>query len=335
VLVAAGFGSALMLAGGALGRQVPTTTGKIRPATSTTITTPSVPTTTVTFPSGSTTTVTTTGVTSTSPPPSPPPPTAPPSATQPPPPPASPAPPSLPPAPSEGAPTPPASPPATPGGSSAASGSSSEPSAASAGASAGSSSGAAGSQSRTGTTSVAPDAGAGSRDAYRPPSQQRRYLLGLPSASSVAIDYGAFTAPVFAAAGDLRRFGPFGRSALRAGAANMLSLVNFPDFPRGGRTRPTSHAGSELPDVQGVLGDQATIKPGDGGGLTFGQFPVLALSLVLLSSLLLVGALLPPGVIAHTPVSPARFAGIRQRLALAAIAILLPVALVSLAAALS
>jgi hypothetical protein len=83
-----------------------------------------------------------------------------------------------------------------------------------------------------------------------------------------------------------------------------------------------------------VLGDQATIDLGDGGGLTFGQLPLLGLLLVLLSSLLLVGALLPPGVIARTPLSPVRFARMRQPLALAAIAILLSAGVVSLAAAL-
>jgi hypothetical protein len=79
----------------------------------------------------------------------------------------------------------------------------------------------------------------------------------------------------------------------------------------------------------GVDGD------GGAGGLGIGRLQFVALSLVLLSSLLLVGALLPPAVIAHSPLSPVRFARIRQPLALVAVAILLPVALGSLAAALS
>jgi hypothetical protein len=63
--------------------------------------------------------------------------------------------------------------------------------------------------------------------------------------------------------------------------------------------------------------------------------PLIALALVFLSSLLLVGAVMPPGVVARTPVSPTQYARLRQPLALASIAILLPVALVALAAALS
>jgi hypothetical protein len=169
---------------------------------------------------------------------------------------------------------------------------------------------------------------------YRP-SQEPPYLVGLPSSSSVALDYGAFIVPVGGAAGVRRGLGSLGLSDLGAGKADILALLGLPDFLREGRARATRRSGSEVQEVQRVLGNQATIDLGDGGGLTFGQLPLLALSLVLLSSLLLVGALLPPGVIAHTPVSPAGFARIRQPLALAAIAILLPVAFVSLAAALS
>jgi hypothetical protein len=85
-----------------------------------------------------------------------------------------------------------------------------------------------------------------------------------------------------------------------------------------------------------VLGQQATIDDlGDGGALTFGQLPLLALARVLLSTLLLIGAVLPAGVLTHTPLSPARYEGLRQPFALAAIAILLPVAVVALATALS
>jgi hypothetical protein len=173
-----------------------------------------------------------------------------------------------------------------------------------------------------------------SRDAYRPPSQQRQDLLGRPSANSVGLDDRALTTPVEAATRLLRGRGPLGRIALRARKFNMLSLLHFPDFQREGSARATGHSGSDFPDVQKVLGDQATIDLGDGGGLTFGQLPLLGLLLVLLSSLLLVGALLPPGVIARTPLSPVRFARMRQPLALAAIAILLSAGVVSLAAAL-
>jgi hypothetical protein len=150
------------------------------------------------------------------------------------------------------------------------------------------------------------------------------------------LDRGAFIAPLNAAAGERRRLRPAALGALRAAQVDALSLLGFPDFLRKEerRAQAPTRSSSGLPDVRRVLADQGTIGPSEGGGLTFGALPLLALSLAGLSSLLLVGALLPPGVIAHTPVSPARFARIRQPLALAAIAILLPVALVSLAAAL-
>lgn len=93
---------------------------------------------------------------------------------------------------------------------------------------------------------------------------------------------------------------------------------------------------SGLGDVQGVLGQQATAGSlGNDGDLIFERLPLLALALVLLSSLLLVGAVLPAGVVARSPVSPERFAQFRQPLAHSAMAILLPVAFVALAAALS
>jgi hypothetical protein len=85
-----------------------------------------------------------------------------------------------------------------------------------------------------------------------------------------------------------------------------------------------------------VLGQQLAIPDlGDGGALSFGQLPLVALALVLLSSLLLVGAVMPPGVVARTPISLNTFARLRQPLALTAIVILLPVAFVTLLAALS
>lgn len=127
-----------------------------------------------------------------------------------------------------------------------------------------------------------------------------------------------------------------GLQKLRAGKGDVLSLTRFPDFLQGGRARAVQRSVTGLPDVQRVLGDQATVVPGGGGGgaLSFGQLPSVALSLVLLSSLLLIGALVPPAVLAHTPISPARFARIRQPLALAAVGILIPLAVGSLAAAL-
>jgi hypothetical protein len=87
--------------------------------------------------------------------------------------------------------------------------------------------------------------------------------------------------------------------------------------------------------VQGVLGQQETIDIGEGGALTFGQLPLIAPALVLLSSLLLVGAVIPPGLVARTPVPPARYDALREPLAPAAIGILVPVAVLALAVALS
>jgi hypothetical protein len=125
------------------------------------------------------------------------------------------------------------------------------------------------------------------------------------------------------------------RLRVRARKGDVLSLLDFPDFLQTGLGRATERSGTGLPNVQRVLGAQATVDRGGDGGLRFGQAPFVALSLVLLSSLLLVGALLPPAVVALTPFSPARFARVRQRLVLIAVAILVPVALGSLAAALS
>jgi hypothetical protein len=132
--------------------------------------------------------------------------------------------------------------------------------------------------------------------------------------------------------------GALGAGALRAGEVDILALLGFPDFLREGRARAVRRGAGELngavPDVQQVLGQQATLTD-DGGGLTFGQLPLVALALVLLSSLLLVAAVAPPGVIARARVSTLSYARIRQPLALAAIGILVPVAIVALAVALS
>jgi hypothetical protein len=115
-----------------------------------------------------------------------------------------------------------------------------------------------------------------------------------------------------------------------------MSLLGFPEFLREARAKAQRRAGSALPELQRVLGKQETISgSGSGGALTFGQLPLIALALVLLSSLLLVGAVLPPGVVARTPMSPGRYEALREPLALAAICILLPVAVVALAVALS
>jgi hypothetical protein len=81
-----------------------------------------------------------------------------------------------------------------------------------------------------------------------------------------------------------------------------------------------------------VLGE---LTSGDGHGLTFGESQLLRLGLALISSLLLVGAVLPPPVIARTPVSPASFARYRQPLALAAIGLLVSVAVFTLLDALA
>ena len=162
-------------------------------------------------------------------------------------------------------------------------------------------------------------------------SRQSPLLRSLPSANSIALRYGAFIVPVD---GDALRFGLLG-SSLGLHEADIVSLLGLPEFLRQARANAQRRAESGLPDLQRVLGKQETVGGlGDGGALTFGQLPLIALALVLLSSLLLVGAVLPPGVIARTPVSPARYDAFRERLALAAIGILLPVAAVALSVAL-
>jgi hypothetical protein len=113
-------------------------------------------------------------------------------------------------------------------------------------------------------------------------------------------------------------------------------MLGFPEFLRQGRANAQRRPATGLPDLQNVLGQQKTIGPFDeGGALTFGQLPLIALALVLLSSLLVVGAVLPPGVIARTPVAPDRYEALREPLALAAIGILIPVVVVALAVALA
>jgi hypothetical protein len=324
LLIAAGFAFALVLAGGALGLQIPTTTVTTPPLPTTTITTPPlpiVPTTTITTPPVPTTTVTTPPVTPPpSPPPSPPapPPSLPklPSPPKVPTPPASPAPSTLP---TAGAS--PVSPSGTPTSSSGAS------AGAGTGTSARSSSGS--SAGRTSTTSAAAGAAFG-RAAFRP-SQDPPYLAGLPSSSAVALDYGAFILPADGVANSLRRLGRLAPNGLLAGGeVDILSILGLPDFLRDGRAQAGRRSGGGLSEVQGILGQQATLSDtGDGGGLTFDHLPLLALALVLLSSILLLGSVVPPGVVARTGLSPAEYARARQALALAAIGILITVAVVA------
>jgi hypothetical protein len=156
----------------------------------------------------------------------------------------------------------------------------------------------------------------------------------------VASDFGGFIVPVYGEAGrnGLRGIGPL---AARLGGfqglqSNLLSALGLPDFLRQGRARAERRSGGPLSDVRDVLGQQATLQDlENGGGLTFTSLPLLALTLVLFSSLLLLGAVVPPGVIARARLSPVDFARFRQPLALAAIGILVPVAVVALLVALS
>jgi hypothetical protein len=168
-------------------------------------------------------------------------------------------------------------------------------------------------------------------------------LAALPNASAVALDVGALIVPIDAAARGLDRLGlllsdadgrPVAGPGL-VGEADIRSLLGLPDLQREDRAQATRRESTGDADVE-VLGQQLSIPDlVDGGALSFGQLPLVALALVLLSSLLLVGAVLPPGVVARTPMRVSTFARIRQPLALAAIVILLPVAFVTLLAALS
>jgi hypothetical protein len=135
----------------------------------------------------------------------------------------------------------------------------------------------------------------------------------------------------------LRGVDALGRpSGLRGLQADLLSALGLPDFLRYGRAHADRRSAGPLSDRRDVLGAQAKLGGlDDGGGLTFGNLPLLALTLVLFSSLLLVGAVVPPGVIARARFSPADFARFRQPLALAAIGILVPVAIVALLVSLS
>lgn len=169
---------------------------------------------------------------------------------------------------------------------------------------------------------------------------QRLPLVALPTAGAVALDVGALIVPVDAAAQTLEGVRLSDASGAVAapgllGEADILSLLGLPGFQREGRAPATRREGRGDADVE-VLGQQLSIPDlVDGGALTFGQLPLVALALVLISSLLLVCAVLPPGVVARTPMRVSTFARLRQPLALAAIVILLPVAFVTLLAALS
>jgi hypothetical protein len=117
---------------------------------------------------------------------------------------------------------------------------------------------------------------------------------------------------------------------------DLLALLGLPDFLRVGRAQATRRAGHPLPDVERVLGRQATLTDAaDGGALRFDHLPLLALGLVLLSTFLLVGAVVPASVVARTPLSPTSYARFREPLAIAAIGVLAPVAAVALVVALS
>jgi hypothetical protein len=146
--------------------------------------------------------------------------------------------------------------------------------------------------------------------------------------------------PADAALQGLRSLDRLGPAAVgKVGETDLLSLLGFPDFLREGRARAARHPGSAvngLPGAEQVLGEQATLTDlGEGGGLTFGQLPLLAFALVLFSSVLLLSAVLPPGVVSRARLSPASYARARQPLVLASIGILVPVALVALIVALS
>jgi hypothetical protein len=173
-------------------------------------------------------------------------------------------------------------------------------------------------------------------------------LVGLPSPNAVALDFGALIVPVDPAARGPKGLGLSDASGFvgadvlvdadgLVGEADVLSLLGLPNLQREQRAQAPRRSGDGDGDGDvKVLGQQLAIPDlGEGGALSFGQLPLVALALVLLSSLLLVGAVLPPGVVARTPISLTTFARLRQPLALAAIVILLPVAFVTLLAALS
>jgi hypothetical protein len=152
----------------------------------------------------------------------------------------------------------------------------------------------------------------------------------------LALSAGAYIIPSFGADG-LGRLDLFGLGGLVTRQADILSLLGFPDFLREARAEATRRPGSQgLSELQDILGQQATLSDlGNGGDLTFGKLPLLALVLVLFSSVLLVGAVLPPGVVSRVRMAPASYARARQPLALAAIGILIPVAIVAILVGLS
>jgi helix-turn-helix protein len=131
----------------------------------------------------------------------------------------------------------------------------------------------------------------------------RRDLLG-GDGDGIERQYAAFLGLNAAPAGESAPSSP---GAPRAGWVPLLAVL----------------AGPLLIVLVFVLGE-VTAANGDG------DMRLVPYGLVFVSSLLLAGAVLPAGVVARTPVSPASFARYRQRLALAAIGILAPVALFTL-----
>jgi hypothetical protein len=160
-----------------------------------------------------------------------------------------------------------------------------------------------------------------------------RSIVGLPSSRSAAVDYGAIIEPMDATRG-AGLLGSLGLRNPRTGGADVLSVLGVPDFLRDARARGERRPDSGVANVQGVLGQQATSGGLGNGGLGSEDLPLLAFGLLAVSSLLLVAAVVPAGVVARTPISPVSFARVRQPLALTAIAILLPLAFVALSGAL-
>jgi hypothetical protein len=80
-----------------------------------------------------------------------------------------------------------------------------------------------------------------------------------------------------------------------------------------------------------VAGEVTETAAGSNGrDFANGSLGILALGLVVLSSLLVVLAVLPPRLVARTPVARARYARYREPLALAAIGIFASVTVVAL-----
>jgi hypothetical protein len=161
--------------------------------------------------------------------------------------------------------------------------------------------------------------------------EEAAHQLGVPAKTLRALEWDR--RDLLAGAGDVERLE-------RRYAWFLGMLVEAPaspeeePLPRPRRPRPemwVAILAALAPLLVIGIAFLAAEPSGDAEGVIVG----VTVGLSLLSSLLLAGSVLPPGVVARTPVSAATLARYRQPLALAAVGILVPVVVFALLVGLS